>query len=100
MVTREPGIQDLFVQTDAIATQNGFVLTSIDAVADDKKAVEGRRSVRIAANINGGTYEQLKSFLADMENSLRIADVQSVVFTSGAGNFGIVFRSYFIESTP
>lgn len=98
MVTQEPAIHDLFVQTDAIAARHALVLVSIDAVPDDRKAtVAGRHAVRVSANLAGGTYAQFKEFLAEMETALRISDVQSVVFTSGGGSFSIAFKAYFID---
>ena len=92
------GVPDVFVQTDAIASKNGLVLVSIDAVPDDKSNTSaGRKTIRVSANVAGGTYPQFKAFLADLENALRLSDAQTVVFSSGSGNFGIVFKTYYLE---
>lgn len=98
IVPLSPGVPDIYVQLDAIARAHDFVLVSVDAVPDEKAVSDtGRRVVRSAINVAGGTYEQFKLFLTDMERSLRIFDVQAVVFTPGSGNYGLVMRSYYLD---
>ncbi|MEY4723152.1 MAG: hypothetical protein RLZZ324_665 [Candidatus Parcubacteria bacterium] len=101
MVTTEPSAQELFVQADAIAAKNGMVLTSIDTNVGDKVGDDGRREVSASINVAGGSYVQLKSFLADLENALRITDVKSVVFTAGGSSYSITYRTYYDDGlTP
>jgi hypothetical protein len=98
IVPLKPGIPDIYVQIDAIARTHDFVLISIDAVTDEKTiSPSGRRVVRSAINLAGGTYEQFKLFLTDLERSQRIFDVQAIVFTPGSGNFGMILRSYYLD---
>ncbi|HSD12177.1 MAG TPA: hypothetical protein VLC10_01345, partial [Patescibacteria group bacterium] len=79
---------------------NNLVLVSIDAIPDEKTVTPaGRRPVRVTLNIAGGTYQQFKLFLADLERSERIFDVQSVVFTPTGTNFGVVLRAYQLDLT-
>ncbi len=89
-----PGI---IVALDAIARKNNMVLTSVDAVTDEKSVNQyGRKSVRISAAVDGGGYDQFKLFLNDVEHSLRLFDVQSIIF-SPTGGYGLVMRAYFVE---
>lgn len=98
MVTLEPAIHDVFVQADAIAARHELVLVSVDAVVDDKgETPSGKKAVRVSANLAGGTYAQFKAFLAELETALRISDVQSVVFTSGAGSYSVTFKTYYLD---
>lgn len=98
IVPLSPGVPDIYVQLDALARTHDLVLVSVDAVPDEKAvSPAGRRVVRSAINVVGGTYEQFKLFLADLERSLRVFDVQAVVFTPGSGNYGLVLRSYYLD---
>ncbi len=98
MVTKDPDVPDIYVQIDAIARKEGMVLTSIDAVPDDKAVTPAaRKVVRIAVNVVGGDYVHFKLFLADLERSERIFDVQSVVFTPASKNYGVVLRAYDVD---
>src|SRR5690606_22835334 len=64
-----PGI---FVEADAIARKNGMTLVSIDTATDDTTvSSDGLKTVRVSVNITGGSYEQFKRYLNDMESSIR-----------------------------
>jgi hypothetical protein len=98
IVPLDPDIPGLFVQADALAQGRDLVLVSVDAVPDDKSMTPAlRKTVRVAINLAGGTYQQFKLFLSDLERSLRIFDVQATVFTSGSNSYGVVFRAYYID---
>ncbi len=92
-----PGID---VQLDTIAGSNGFVLLSIDSSPDDKfTSSANRRAVRVAFTVAGGSYEQFKSFLADIERSERLFDVENIIFTPTAGSYNVVLRAYYLDVT-
>ncbi len=98
MVTLTPDVPGLYVQLDAIARAHDLILVSIDAIPDEKSSTPaGRKSVRVTLNIAGGTYQQFKLFLADLERSERVLDVQSVIFTPASGSFGVVLRAYSLD---
>lgn len=88
----------LYVQMDAIARAHGLVLVSIDAVPDEKStSAAGRKTIRVAINVAGATYQQFKLFLSDVERAERILDVQAVIFTPSSGNYGLVLRAYSLD---
>ena len=94
----EADIPGLFVQLDDIARSNKMLLRSIDTAVDEKNVSPlGRKTVRISIGVEGGTYDQFKVFLTDIERSMRIFDVQQVMFTPPGGNYGLVLRTYFID---
>lgn len=98
MVTLTPDVPGLYVQLAAIAAAHDLILVSIDAIPDEKSSTPaGRKSVRVTLNIAGGTYQQFKLFLADLERSERVLDVQSVIFTPASGSFGVVLRAYSLD---
>jgi Tfp pilus assembly protein PilO len=98
MVPVTPDAPGLYVQVDTIARTHGLVLVSIDAVPDEKSSTPaGRKTVRVAINVAGATYQQFKLFLADIERSERVLDVQAVIFTPSSGNYGLVLRAYSLD---
>jgi hypothetical protein len=99
MVTLGPDAPGLYVQLDALARTHDMVLVSVDAIPDEKStSPAGRKTVRAAFNVAGGTYQQLKLFLADLERSERILDAQAVIFTPATGSYGIVARAYYFDA--
>lgn len=90
--------QDIFVVLDAIAKRNNMVLVSVDSAVDDRAVTpDGRKTVRLSANVGGGNYEQFKTLLADLETSERIFDVQSVIFVPNNATYSLVLRAYYID---
>lgn len=98
MIPLEPDVPGAVVQAEAAAAANTLLLTSIDAVPDDKAFLSGkRRVVRMSAMVSGGGYAQLKGFLTDLERSLRLFDVAAIVFTPGSGDYNVVMRAYYLN---
>lgn len=94
----EPSIPELFVQYQAIAAKNGFVLDSAAADIDDTNiSAAGRLPIRVSMSLNGGSYKQFKYFLADLEANLRISDIRSMLFTPKAAMYNIVLDTYFYD---
>jgi len=94
----EADIPGLFVQLDEIARANKLLLMSVDASVDEKSMSPlGRKSIRISVNVTGGNYEQFKLYLADMERSMRLFDVQTLGFQPDSSSFSLVLRGYFID---
>ena len=101
VVPTEPDVPGILVAMDALAKKNGFVLTSIDTVVDEKTvSPAGNKIVRMSVNMAGGTYEMFKALLTDISHSLRLFDVQSVVFTPNSGNYAMVMRAYYYAKAP
>jgi hypothetical protein len=89
----------LYVQIDAIARAHDMVLVSVDALPDDKPpTATGRQGVRVTIDVAGGTYQQMKLFLTDLERSERILDVQDVVFTPSSASYGLVLHAYYFDA--
>src|SRR5690606_14309048 len=90
-------IPGIFIEDDAIARKNGMALVSIDTTVDETTiSPEGLKTVRVSANVTGGSYEQIKRFLNDLETSVRIADVQTISFAQGASAYGVTYKTYFL----
>ncbi|MBU0624834.1 type 4a pilus biogenesis protein PilO [Patescibacteria group bacterium] len=88
----------LLVQLDEIARRNGLVLSSIDTLVNEKEVGPGgAKKMRVSANIGGGSYEQFVLVLNDIERLVRLADVQSISFSSGEGTYSLVLTAYFMD---
>lgn len=99
IVPTAPDAPGLYVQIDAIARAHDMVLVSVDALPNDKPpTLAGRKGVRVTLNVAGGTYQQMKLFLMDIERSERILDVQDVVFTPASASYGLVLHAYYYDA--
>lgn len=92
---KEQDIPALLVQLEALSSQNGLILNSINFIKEEKKtgaaqAVSpglpaGVKSSTIEVSMSGN-YASLKNFLKSAESSLRLMDVNKVIFgQEGAG---------------
>lgn len=89
---------NLFVQMDAVARENGLVLTSIDTVADGgAPGPHGVRRVRVSLSLAGGTFKEFENFLGSLEHLIRISDIDSLTFSSGDTTYSVILTAYFIE---
>lgn len=91
-------IPGLFVQLDEVAKANKMLLMSVDSSVDEKSVTpQGRKTIRVSVNVSGGDYEQFKLYLADMEKSVRLFDIQNLSFQPDSSNYGFILKTYFID---
>jgi Tfp pilus assembly protein PilO len=97
MMPAEADFPNLMVALDALATRHSLTMTSLDAVTDDRAvSTTGRRSVRLSISVSGGDYPGLKSFLGELEKSLRLIDASAVAYTPDGG-LGLTLRTYYVD---
>lgn len=83
----EKEIPNLIVQFEALVSENGLVLESLNFLEEEaKKAKEGEtpapyKSLQVSLSATG-TYESLESFLKALELNIRLMDVKLVDFSS------------------
>lgn len=96
-----PDVPGIFVQLDAIAKENEFVLVSADTVVDERaSSPAGKRTISISANLAGGDYKEFKALLDSFARSLRLFDVTAAVFTPNTGNYSLAVRAYYYPAEP
>lgn len=93
MLPAEPESTKLLVQfSDMAQVSGGVILNFLDvqepqsSVAPTSKEPVGYQTVSIRANLSG-KYEDFLSFLAELQKSLRLIDVDQVDFFAGDTNF-------------
>ena len=99
---------DLVVEFENLTDESGLLLKKINvqyAAGGEKKAIISKEkppyeiaSVSLAMD---GSYNSLKSFLAKLENSLRVIDIKSLSFNAGdvdSYEFNISAQAYFQAS--
>lgn len=93
---------ELLVQFEALTRRNGLVLTTINMTAAPQRKGEVLREAQIRMNLKGPSAS-LFSLLDDLEQSLRIMDIQRFSFvpaTEGSGKespgFSVEVSTYFI----
>jgi len=90
-------IPELIVQLEALASENGLILESLD-IKEKKRATETNEkkaavSSQISSQINileislalSGSYPAFKGFLEALEYNVRIMDVQKIEFSFKKG---------------
>ncbi len=72
-------VPNLIVQFEALASENGLILESLDFIELTEQ--EKYKGLSVSLSISG-TYQSFKSFLEALEFNVRLMDVQSVKFSS------------------
>lgn len=103
---------ELIAQLDALVTQSGFRLISLEVLEDeiatsslkpDKEKQEanqdlsGLRAVGISLVVAGGDYLNFKELIGNIEKHVRILDVVSIIFKGGLNEYSILLNTYFFE---
>lgn len=96
LVTTEVDFPGLLVQLSEICTRHQTTCPAIDVVQDETVLAGNRRSARMSLNVTGIDYAGMKSFLADLERSRRLFDVESLIFTPGSQSFSVTLRAYYL----
>jgi Tfp pilus assembly protein PilO len=93
----EPG---LFTLLEMLAEKNKMVVLAVD-ISEKEPSAElknfGIKEVHLAINLAGGEYTDLKNFLGDLENNLRLMDVLSLNYTPEAGSTILNIRTYRLD---
>ena len=118
----EADLPGIFVQMDALAKENGFVLRSIEAIQSkakkgsepldstqdrlldgsrkqEEESSKKRKSIKeisITLELENGSYEKIKKFLDGVEKNLRILDIVSINFDSGGSSFKVNLKTYYL----
>lgn len=100
----------LIIDINNIAARHNLSLSNValgtvgDAASERSAAAVGASGDRIGSVTVGfavsASYEDLLAFLADVEHSLRIVDVEALSFgTTGEGlpNYGFTIRTYWLQ---
>jgi Tfp pilus assembly protein PilO len=98
----------LITSVEGIAQESGVTIEGIemsildDYIAEDEQSIANPLPstvgiVEFNLSLATGPYEQVKLFLENLENSLRILDVIALMYSPLEENYSIIFRSYFLE---
>lgn len=99
ILPREEDIPGVLAQLEKLAVDNGFNILSLDINSvqslsrDKQQSLVKKLSLSLA--IEGGDYASLKLFLDQLENNLRLFDVESLNFTAGSGLYTLNISTYF-----
>jgi len=97
MLPPDEDVPGLYVQLAEIAQNNDFVLLSVDTLVDREPNGGGPNKVHVAANFAGNDYEAFLLLLNDIERLVRVADVKSISFTAGTGNYSVLMDTYYLD---
>jgi len=99
-----PGTPDapgLSIILKSLANASGLRLSSFDI--SEPPSVDGAAAsvgiAEISLSLDLVTYDRLKIFLQETENSLRLFDLKTLTFSPGTGSAGIQLESYYLNGT-
>lgn len=91
---------ELLTQLEALISQNGLLLTSLQ-IEDPQKAetqkVSGVGKVRISMDVVGTDYQNLKNILSVLEKNLRLLDIISLKFSPEGRTVSLEIVTYYIK---
>lgn len=100
LVPEKIDIVRLIIDVNVIAARHGILLKEIPKI--EEKGDEGGTNGYVdLAFVVGAPYQAFRSFLTDLENSLRLTDVTSISFTAGPKDFydfSISLRTYWVKN--
>lgn len=105
---------NLIVQLEALAIEGGLVLEGFEIIPSQEGIIGKAQGVRVQAESDSkkyksltvtlklvGDYSSLKKFLGEVENNVRLMDVESIDFSPQSGldfqffNFDISLKTYY-----
>ncbi len=112
--------EDLFTEMESLISSMGYILTSIQISGDKGQAGKSRSTrsnpatvdvnqniddhgligeIRMSLNISGATdYDSVKKLLTNLENNLRIMDIESLGFSFEGSSVSLVVKTYYLKS--
>ncbi len=102
ILPNDEDIPNLVVQLEALAVSNGIILsdTTITKAEKDENSPIDYAIININLRLNG-SYEAFKSFLASVENNMRLIDIDTINFqaegveNSKTFDFDVIFKTYY-----
>ncbi|MBI4050730.1 MAG: type 4a pilus biogenesis protein PilO [Candidatus Doudnabacteria bacterium] len=95
---KEPDMPQLLATLDNIATLSGIFIASLQPALPAQKAGDNLGIVQITLTLKG-RYENLRAFLLNAEQNLRLFDVKSVIFSpideSLIQEYNLVINTYY-----
>lgn len=110
-VPQEPQVAEILIQIESIMRRNGFLATDIQFSVPEQSVVDLDNKNRMkVANFTlkmGGSYENFKNFIRDIEQNIRLMDISEASLSAkdskeeGAGGdsmqFEVKFSTYYYE---
>lgn len=101
----------LALDMDSLASQYGMRIRNVSIEAPDEKKTKSRQTQTVGPDERtyesmvlsftvSGQYDTFRTFLTDLEQSLRLVDIESLSFTStdvGLYDFTVSLRTYWLK---
>lgn len=106
VLPKEKDIAGIFVQLEELTLKNDFLLTSIN-INEIPSSIESNNDEALTINklsitlnlvsTGSNSYNNLKLFLADLEDNLRLFDINAVYFSPGSTLYSVSLFTYYLE---
>lgn len=95
-LAEKPEFSSLLVHLTSLTRRAGFTVANIDLAETSSKPVVGNiGKVVVNLNLNGGSYEELKSLIELFESSAMLLDVTSIKFNAQATTYDLTLVVYY-----
>lgn len=95
LLPSEAGGEELLLQLESIAANNGVLLTSLKfEKLDEKREVS---VLKINLSLSGVDYVSVKNLLSAIEKNLRLINVTSLNFTASGGISSLEMEAYYLN---
>ena len=96
-----PEVEKSMVELENIVGRNGLALSYIKASEPAEKsdtvARGGIKKVLIDLSVSGVDYQRLKIFLAELENNLRLTDIQKINYSPASATVTLSLLTYYLS---
>lgn len=109
ILPNQKDVAGLFVQLQALAENNNLLLSGVtitetaEEISKNKEKISPShiKKMNISLTLVGvqksNTYQEIKTFLEDLENNLRLFDVNAVYFDAESTNYTVNLFTYYLD---
>jgi len=97
----EKDISSLILQLENIALKNNLKFTALN-IADKQSGaasniakVDKYKKISLSVNLSGGNYFTLKDYLFDIEQNLRLLDIESINYNPETASYSLGMTAYY-----
>ncbi|GEM_PF-6816175 len=91
-------LAELYTQVEAITLENNLTLEAVDLVYEKTEYVPGVSRLKVSLSVSGGTYDNFKGMIQNLEENLRIFDVNMMDYSPEALTYTVAFSTYYLSA--
>jgi Tfp pilus assembly protein PilO len=98
VLPKKPHFEELYTQIESMVMSHAMELESIEMKESKKEIVDGVGIIDIIVNVSPSSYENFKAMVADLEQNLRLMDIEQLKYAIDSGLNSVHLTTYFLSS--